>query len=173
MTAKRILFILASIIVSAISLALVLRAVPVSDVINSLRSADPAFLLIALLFATLALLTRGIRWWLLLDRRISVVESFHMVNVMFLGNQLPFRLGEVARGILATRRGVPLVVSGASIIVERLIDMLVVVLVIAFAVSLLPSVPTDIKPPFSASSRWSDFSSCSLSRMRRVLRMVC
>lgn len=144
MTAKRILFILASIVVSAISLALVLRAVPVSDVINSLRSADPAFLLIALLFATLALLTRGIRWWLLLDRRISVVESFHMVNVMFLGNQLPFRLGEVARGILATRRGVPLVVSGASIVVERLIDMLVVVLVIAFAVSQLPSVPADI-----------------------------
>ncbi|MYE27527.1 MAG: flippase-like domain-containing protein [Chloroflexi bacterium] len=144
MTAKRFLFILASIVVSVISLALVLRAVPINDVVNSLRSADPAYLLIALLFATLALLTRGIRWWLLLDRRISVAESFHMVNVMFLGNQLPFRLGEVARGILAARRGVPLVTSGASIIVERLIDMLVVVLVIAYAVSLLPSVPSDI-----------------------------
>ncbi len=144
MTAKRFLFILASIVVSVISLALVLRAVPINDVVNSLRSADPAYLLIALLFATLALLTRGIRWWLLLDRRISVAESFHMVNVMFLGNQLPFRLGEVARGILAARRGVPLVTSGASIIVERLIDMLVVVLVIAYAVSLLPSVPADI-----------------------------
>ena len=144
MTAKRLLFILASIVVSAISLALVLRAVPISDVVDSLGRADPVFLLIALLLATLGLLTRGIRWWLLLDRRISVVESFHMVNVMFLGNQLPFRLGEVARGILAARRGVPLVTSGASIIVERLIDMLVVVFVIAFAVSLLPSVPADL-----------------------------
>lgn len=144
MTAKRILFILASIVVSAISLTLVLRAVPISDVVDSLSRADPVYLLLALLLATLGLLTRGIRWWLLLDRRISVMESFHMVNVMFLGNQLPFRLGEVARGILATRRGVPLVVSGASIIVERLIDMLIVVLVIAFAVSQLPSVPADL-----------------------------
>ena len=144
MTAKRLLILLASVVVSVVSLALVLRAVPINDVINSLRSADPIYLLLALLFATLALLTRGIRWWLLLDRRISAVESFHMVNVMFLGNQLPFRLGEVARGILATRRGVPLVVSGASIVVERLIDMLIVVVVIAFAVSQLPSVPADL-----------------------------
>ena len=144
MTAKRLLIVLASVVVSVMSLALVLRAVPINDVVSSLRSADPVYLLLALLFATLALLTRGIRWWLLLARRISAVESFHMVNVMFLGNQLPFRLGEVARGILATRRGVPLVVSGASIVVERLIDMLVVVLVIAFAVSQLPSVPADL-----------------------------
>ena len=144
MTAKRLLILLASVVVSVVSLALVLRAVPIHDVVNSLRRAEPAYLLMSLVFATTGLLTRGIRWWLLLDRRISVVESFHMVNVMFLGNQLPFRLGEVARGILATRRGVPLVVSGASIVVERLIDMLVVVLVIAFAVSLLPSAPADI-----------------------------
>lgn len=144
MAAKRLLFIMASIIVSVLSLALVLRTVPMGDVINSLRSADPVYLLLALLFVTLASLTRGIRWWLLLDRRISIVESFHMVNVMFFGNQLPFRLGEVARGILAARRGVPLVTSGASIVVERLIDMLVVVLFIAFAVSLLPAVPADI-----------------------------
>lgn len=144
MTAKRLLFILASVVVSAVSLALVLRAVPIDDVIESLRGADPGYLLLVLLCVTMSLLTRGIRWWLLLDRRISVVESFHMINVMFLGNQLPFRLGEVARGILATRRGVPLVVSGASIIVERLIDMLIVVVVIAFAVSQLPSVPADI-----------------------------
>lgn len=144
MTAKRLLLVLASIVVSAISLALVLRTAPLGDVVDSLRRADLVYLLIALLFSTSGLLTRGIRWWLLLDRRISVVESFHMVNVMFLGNQLPFRLGEVARGILATRRGVPLVVSGASIVLERLIDMLIVVLVIAFAVSRLPSVPADL-----------------------------
>lgn len=144
MTAKRHLFVLASIIVSVISLALVLRAVPIGDVVDSLRRADPVYVLMALLSTKAGLLTRGIRWWLLLDRRISVVESIHLVNIMFLGNQLPFRLGEVARGILATRRGVPLVVSGASIIVERLIDMLVLVLVIAYAVSLLPSIPSDL-----------------------------
>ena len=62
-----------------------------------------------------------------------------MINVMFLGNQLPFRLGEVARGVLATRRGVPLVVtSGTSIVVERLIDVLMLSLLIAATVSRMP-----------------------------------
>lgn len=144
MNARRLLFIVASIAVSAVSLALILRAVPVSDVIASLRDADPVYLLLSLLAVAMSLLTRGVRWWILLNRRISVVESFHMINVMFLGNQLPFRLGEVARGVLATRRGVPLVTSGASIVVERLIDVLVLVLVITATVSLMPEAPAEL-----------------------------
>ena len=151
MNARRLLFIIASIAVSAVSLAWILRAVPISDVIESLRSADPVYLLLSLLVVAMSLLTRGVRWWILLNRRISVVESFHMINVMFLGNQLPFRLGEVARGVLATRRGVPLVTSGTSIVVERLIDVLVLVLVIAATVSLMPAAPaelTDTAAPF-------------------------
>ena len=144
MSARRLLFIVASIAVSVVSLALILRAVPISDVIDSLRSADPLYLLLSLMAVAMSLLTRGVRWWILLNRRISVVESFHMINVMFLGNQLPFRLGEVARGVLATRRGVPLVTSGTSIVVERLIDVLVLVLVIAATVSLMPAAPVEL-----------------------------
>lgn len=144
MSARRLAFIIASIAVSALSLVLILRAVPLGDVADSLRSADPFYLLLALLAVALSLLTRGIRWWILLNRRISAVESFHMINVMFLGNQLPFRLGEVARGVLATRRGVPLVISGTSIVVERLIDVLVLVLVIAATVSWMPAAPADL-----------------------------
>ena len=144
MSARRLLFIVASVAVSAVSLVLILRAVPISDVFKSLSSADPVHLLLALLAVACSLVTRGVRWWILLNRRISVVESFHMINVMFLGNQLPFRLGEVARGVLATRRGVPLVTSGTSIVVERLIDLLVLVVLIAATVSLMPSVPTEL-----------------------------
>jgi len=144
MNIRRLLFIIASIAVSAVSLALILRDVPISDVIDSLRSADPVYLLLSLLIVAISLLTRGVRWWILLNRRISVVESFHMINVMFLGNQLPFRLGEVARGLLATRRGVPLVTSGTSIVVERLIDLLMLVLLITATVSLMPEAPAEL-----------------------------
>ena len=144
MNARRLLFILVSIAVSAASLVLILRVVPLSDVIQSMRRAEPAYLLLAFFGVALSLLTRGVRWWGLLNRRLSVLDATHMVNVMFLGNQLPFRLGEVARGVLATRRGVPLVTSGTSIVVERLIDMLIVVLVIAVTVSRLPAAPSDL-----------------------------
>ena len=141
MSARRLLFFLASIAVSVGSLALVLRGIPFSDVLNSLSGTDPGYLLLSILFIAISSFTRGVRWRILLNRRVSVAESFHMVNVMFLGNQLPFRLGEVARGVLATRRGVPLVASGTSIIVERLIDVLMLALLIAATVSRMPAAP--------------------------------
>lgn len=144
MSARRILFIGASIAVSAVSLALIMRAVPIFEVIESLRGADPGYVLLSLLAVAMSLLTRAIRWRILLNDRISVVDSFHMISVMFLGNQLPFRLGEVARGVLATRRGVPLLVSGASIVVERLIDVLMLVLVMAATVGLMPEAPAEL-----------------------------
>ena len=144
MKARRLLFILASIAVSAVSLALILRTVPFSEVIDSLRGADPFYLLLSILGVAISLLTRGVRWWILLNRRITVAESFHMINVMFLGNQLPLRLGEVARGVLAARRGVPLVTSGTSIVVERLIDVLALALLIAATLSMMPEAPPNL-----------------------------
>ena len=144
MSSRRLLFFVASIAVSLGSLAFILRAVPFSDVIESLSRTDPVYLLLSVCAIAFSLLTRGVRWWILLNRRITVLESFHMINVMFLGNQLPFRLGEVARGVLATRRGVPLVTSGTSIIVERLIDVLMLVLLIAATVSIMPTAPADL-----------------------------
>ncbi|MCY3864455.1 MAG: lysylphosphatidylglycerol synthase transmembrane domain-containing protein [Chloroflexi bacterium] len=144
MSARRLLFFVASIAVSVGSLALILRSVPFEEVLNSLSKTDPVYLLLTVFAIALSLLTRGVRWWILLNRRISVLESFHMINVMFLGNQLPFRLGEVARGVLATRRGVPLVTSGTSIVVERLIDVLMLVLLIAATVSRMPDAPADL-----------------------------
>lgn len=144
MNVRRLFFFVASISVSVGSLALILRTVPFSDVLNSLSRTDPVYLLLTVFAIALSLLTRGVRWWILLNRRITVLESFHMINVMFLGNQLPFRLGEVARGVLATRRGVPLVTSGTSIVVERLIDVLMLVLLIVATVSRMPDAPAEL-----------------------------
>ncbi len=144
MSARRLVFIISSVVVSAVSLYLILRAAPLSDVIERLGSADPIYLLLALLAVVMSLYTRAIRWWILLNRRITMMESVHMINVMFLGNQLPLRLGEVARGVLATRRGVPLVISGTSIVVERLIDVLMLALVIAATVSMMPTAPAEL-----------------------------
>lgn len=138
MKARRVLIVLASAAVSAILLLLVMRDVPLQDVLNSLRQAEVGLVLLALLMVALGLVVRGIRWSILLGRRITVVQATHLVNIMFLGNQLPLRLGEVARGVLAARIGVPIAMSASSIAAERLIDTLAVVLVIALTVSQLP-----------------------------------
>ena len=144
MTSRRLAMTAASIIISAGSLFLILRAAPVADVMNSIQQADPGQLLIAFVFVTLSLFTRGVRWWGLLGWRLPLIQTAHIVNVMFLGNQLPLRMGEVARSLLARRGGVPIVTAAASIVIERLADTLVVVLMIASVVSQLPDAPPEI-----------------------------
>jgi glycosyltransferase 2 family protein len=144
MTPKRILFLLASILVSVISLYLILQNVPIDDVVASIQQADVIYLIIAFVFITLSMFTRGIRWWGLLGYRIPLIQTSHIINVTFLGNQLPFRMGEIARSLLAIQGGVPVVTSATSIVVERLVDMLIVVIMIAGAVSQLSDVPQQI-----------------------------
>ncbi len=140
MRKRRLLVLLASFAVSAALLLVILRDVPVDAALESIAAADPGWLLLSFLLVAVSLLLRGIRWSYLLDRRIPIAQATHMVNVMFLGNQLPLRLGEVARGILATRNRVPLATSASSIVVERLLDTLIVVLMIAASVGGSPEV---------------------------------
>ncbi len=140
MKRRQILILLASLVVSAALLLLILRDIPVNDVWTSIKAADPVMLLLAFGLVAASLLLRGIRWSVLLHRRIPIVPATHMVNVMFLGNQLPLRLGEVARSVLATRNRVPLGTAASSIVVERLLDTLIVVLMISASVGGSPEV---------------------------------
>lgn len=144
MSRTRLTLMVLSVAVSLILLALILRDVPLADVMDSLRVADIGLTLLSLLMIALGLVVRGLRWSILLEGRISIARATHLVNIMFLGNQLPLRLGEVARGILAARYGVPLVTSASSIVAERLIDTLAVALVIAFSLSRLPDAMPEV-----------------------------
>jgi uncharacterized membrane protein YbhN (UPF0104 family) len=131
-------FIAASLLVSALFLWLALKDVPIRDVTQSLASANVAWILVAMGGMFLALWVRAIRWRGLLDFRIPLVRAFYIITVTFLLNQLPLRAGEVARSLLATRSGVPVVTAATSILVERLLDTLLVVVLLAAALSRLP-----------------------------------
>lgn len=144
MDKRRIIFIVVSILVSAVSLVLVLQNIPFEEVLGTIRKADAGMLIFVFGISTMSMFTRGARWWGLLGYRLPIVQASHIVNVMFLGNQLPFRMGEVARSVLSIRGGVPIVTSATSIVVERLVDMLVVVLLIAGVVTQLPDVPEQV-----------------------------
>ena len=144
MTRRQAILIIASVLVSAFSIGYILSDAPLEDVLATIQKADGGQLALAAVFMTASLVTRGIRWRELLGRRVRLVDAFHLVNIMFLGNQLPLRLGEVARTLLVSRRGVPMATAAASIVVERLMDTLLVVLMLAAAVSQLPDAPRTV-----------------------------
>ncbi|MFO7322316.1 MAG: lysylphosphatidylglycerol synthase transmembrane domain-containing protein [Chloroflexota bacterium] len=135
---RRVTLVVASLLVSALFLWLALRDVPLAEVERSIRQADPVWIAISFGTIGLALWTRAVRWRGLLGFRISLRDAFTIISVTFLINQLPLRAGEVARSLLATRSGVPVVTAATSIVVERLLDTLLVVLLLAFGLSRLP-----------------------------------
>jgi uncharacterized protein (TIRG00374 family) len=139
---RRTVFLIASVLVSALFLWLALRDVPLAEVAASIRQANFFWILMSLAAITIGMWTRAIRWRGLLGARtIPQTQAFYMVAITFLLNLLPLRAGEVARSVLATRSGVPVMTAATSIVVERLIDTLMVVISLSLVFSQLPSVP--------------------------------
>ncbi|MBK8022416.1 MAG: flippase-like domain-containing protein [Chloroflexi bacterium] len=139
---RRLLLLAASILVSGVFLWLALRGVPLDEVIASIGQADPLWTLISLITVAAGLFARALRWsYGLLDRRLPPMRAYHILNIGMLINLLPLRAGEVARGVLASRERVPFVTAATSIVVERLIDVVVCVLMLAVAVARVPDAP--------------------------------
>jgi hypothetical protein len=113
------------------------------------------------LFLLLGLVARALRWQTLLSGGLSLVRTFHIMNVAYLVNGvLPLRMGEVARMYLAFRAEppVPVLKSASTIIIERLLDLLAVVMMTLLALTIAP-VPTEIQraSAFSAAAALTGF----------------
>lgn len=120
---------------------------------DALRGARYGYLLPAGVLTAIGLGARAVRWRVLLNARLPLGRTFHILNISYLLNMmLPFRLGEVARMWLAWRstpamgedEGVPLLQSASTIVVERMLDLLTVVLFIAVALAAGP-VPDELR----------------------------
>lgn len=92
----------------------------------------------ASLTTVVGLMMRAVRWRVLLSGGLPLGRAFHILNIAYLVNGVvPLRIGELARCWLASRpsqqgeSGVPVLRSASTIIVERLLDLLAVVVLIA------------------------------------------
>lgn len=102
---------------------------------------DPLPLLGALGFLLLSLVLRGWRWKVIVDGLgpVPFRLTFHLTNLGYMANNLlPMRLGEVLRGgLLGVKGRLPLSGSFATIVLERVFD-LIGVLACLMAMLLLP-----------------------------------
>jgi uncharacterized protein (TIRG00374 family) len=124
--------------VSLLAIYFVLSQVDVPSLRAALAEARWAYLLPTVVFLLLGLLTRAARWRLLLSNGLPFRRTFSVMNVAYLVNGvLPLRIGEVARIYLATRAQppVPPLKTASTIIVERLLDLLAVVLLLLLALA--------------------------------------
>ena len=112
-----------------------------TQLITALRTANYVFVAPCLVFLLLGLVARALRWRVLLDGGLPVMRAFSIMNVAYLVNSLlPMRIGEVARAYLASRAEppVPMMKSASTIITERLLDLMAVIIMALFSLTVAP-----------------------------------
>lgn len=140
--------------VSLLAIYFVLSQVDLPALRAALAQARWVYLLPSIAFLLLGLLTRAARWRLLLSGGLPYQRAFSIMNVAYLVNGvLPLRIGEVARIYLATRAQppVPPFRTASTIVVERLLDLLAVVLLLLLALAGGP-LPEQLRAAATAST---------------------
>lgn len=145
---KRVVRLLAGLLLAAILLAFFFRGVDARALLRVLRQADPLLLGGVVLSSLATYAIRSWRWGDLLSPVVTV-RFRHLVSATFIGfmaGLLIPRAGEVVRPYLVGRRyGVSITAAFASIILERLVDLVTVLLLFALYLYALPTPASQVQ----------------------------
>ena len=103
-----------------------------SEVIFSFKEMEYVYLLPAVVMIVLAYVFRAYRWKALLEPslKVNVSELYSPMMVGFMGNFLPARAGEILRPYLLSKKSnITFSAAFASIIIERLFDLIMLLLI--------------------------------------------
>ncbi len=128
-------------VISVVALWLVLRSVDLGRTVEILRSAAPGWILVVGGFIVVDVMLRGLRWQRLIAP-LGRVAYRSMLGYLLIGylanNLLPARLGELVRShYLGDREGISRTSTLGTVVVERVVDLSVVVAIAAGAILIL------------------------------------
>lgn len=129
------------VVLAAFLLWLATRGVDSRALLAAMASARPLELVMIVVLTVLMYGIRAMRWRLLLPslRDASIFDLFGITNIGFMAGLFIPRAGEVLRPYLAARRYKVGVSAGlASIVLERLIDLITVLFLLALYMFVLP-----------------------------------
>ncbi len=133
---------LAAVVVSLGLLALALRGVSLRAMGQALGNADYRYLAIGIVLYLLVQLIRGVRWRILLEPvgRFGLWQVMPSLLMGYFSNYLlPAKTGELVRAaVMGTRGGVSRSSVLASIVVEKLFDLLSLIVILLGALVFLP-----------------------------------
>lgn len=108
------------------------KGVKWSDFLSGIRSCNWWWILASMIIGILGFLARALRWRLLLqaiNREVSLRETFDGINIGYITNFIFPRAGEVARcGVIANTGKVSFEKSLGTVVIERSLDMLCLLL---------------------------------------------
>src|SRR5919106_3897314 len=112
-------------LISILLIAAILYFVDLRAMLNAIRNADYGLLSIALAIGFLWMAIRGLVWRTLLRNRASYLDVFFTIGEGYLlNNFLPFRLGEIGRAFLLSRKSdLQFMEVLPTIVIERAMDL--------------------------------------------------
>jgi glycosyltransferase 2 family protein len=132
---------LVGIAISVLAFVLVFGSVDPHTVGRVLGTTSPSWLLLVAAFLVIDLVVRALRWRVLLAtiRDVSLAATLAYLLIGYLANNvLPVRLGELVRAhYVGDREGVSRATALGTIVVERVVDLAVVVAIAALAILVL------------------------------------
>lgn len=109
-----------------------------TEILHSFKQADFGIITLIMLFGLLSNVSRAIRWQIMIEplgHKPGFLNTFMAVLVGYLANLAVPRLGEVSRcGILKRYENLPFDSVFGTVVIERLIDTLVLLMVSLFTV---------------------------------------
>ncbi len=111
-----------------------------SDMWEAIKTVDPIWIIISLLFGLFSHLSRAYRWKFLLEPlgyKPRLRSSFMAILIGYFANTFIIRSGEVLRGVSLSRTdNIPFEKAFGTIVAERIADLIVLLLVMATAIAL-------------------------------------
>ncbi len=126
-------------IISLLALGLAFRGAEPGKLLTALREANYFYALPAVLLIWVGLFFRALCWHEILGRRVPYRRVYDAMNEGYvLNNLLPLRLGEFGRAYVVSRSsGISAIQVLSSVVVERVIDLLMLVVLLAAFLPLL------------------------------------
>ena len=118
--------------IALIALYYTLRNVSLSEVTTSFKEMDHIYIIPSIMIIVLSYVFRAYRWQVLLGSslKVDVVGLYSPMMVGFMGNFLPARAAEILRPYLLSKKyDITFSAALASIIMERLFDLIMLLLV--------------------------------------------
>jgi glycosyltransferase 2 family protein len=132
--------IILSLLIAIVMVAAIFLFVDPKETWDKIKSADPYWIFLALIISLLSHLSRARRWNLLLEPlgyKPSLKNTFLAVMTGYFGNIFIPRGGEVMRCVVLNRADkVPMASSLATVVAERVIDLLCLGLLVLFSLLL-------------------------------------
>jgi len=140
---KKHVHLLIGLAIVALSLFYAFRGVTLSDLGNAFLAAHYIYLVPALALVIASYLLRAMRWRYLVRpiKDVKTTRLYAPLMVGFMANMLPARAGEFVRAYLLSRKErISFSASFATIFIERLFDLIIVLLMLVSVLLFMPEV---------------------------------